>query len=87
MATNIEKEAIIMNGWLGNKQIKKLLNVGKNQAAKIRKEIEFEITKSGKRLPSNATIPISWLEKYYPVKREEIFKFADRERMIEKEKA
>ena len=86
MATNIEKEAIIMDGWLGNQQIMILLNVGENQAAKIRKEIEVEIIKSGKRLTTNATIPVSWLEKYYPVKRKEIFEFADRERMIEKQK-
>ena len=82
-STYIEKQAVLLNGgWLSNKDIAILLEVGTGQASKIRGIVLAEIKASGKDIPRNRQVPVSWVIKKYDVPVKEIHENAALERQI-----
>jgi len=81
-ATNIQKEKIILSGWVGREALQILLGVSECEATEIRKELFAKIVDSKKKIPRNKQLPISFVLKEYShaINKETIFDYADRER-------
>lgn len=54
----LELSKIILKPWASIEEIKKIANCGRDSAIKIRNDIEKQINKSGKVLPTGKTIVV-----------------------------
>lgn len=87
-ATNLQMFDVIKKQWADLNDIMVLAGCKTTKASEIKKAIQLEIFKSGKRLPNQNYIPIQDLIKYLGVDERRIIKYAKIEHeMMLKEKA
>ena len=79
MLNYIELRNAILSPWADVKKIMLVASVGKNSAIKIRKSIEEEIIKVGKKLPQSSPIvvPMKKVLEYLGLEEKYIFEMAE----------
>ena len=64
-------QKILSQQWANNKDISVLLGCGKTKASQIRREVEKEILKKGKKIPPNHKVPMALVCELYGIERKE----------------
>lgn len=83
--TSIELFQLLSKPWANVNDIQKIASCGRDTATGIRKSIEQEIYKSGKKLPSSKekVVPMTYIIDYFGLDMKHISFMAQQEKLIE----